>query len=70
MTTDQNKSPPQTPADMQPWRAIEHLQKSNADLLDTLDFVRGWFMDNNLDDENHAIFEEICAAIAKARRQP
>ncbi len=35
------------------------------ELRDTLDFVRGWFVDNNLDDEYHAIFEEMCDTLAK-----
>jgi hypothetical protein len=41
---------------------------SHYQLLDTLDFVRSWFVDNDLDGEYHAIFEEICAAVAKVRR--
>jgi hypothetical protein len=42
---------------------------SHYQLLDTLDFVRGWFVDNELDSEYYAIFEEIRAALAKVRRQ-
>jgi hypothetical protein len=68
MTDQENRSPLRTPADMQPWQAIEQLQKTSAELLDTLEFVRGWFVDNDLDGEYHAIFEQICAAIAKVRR--
>ncbi len=48
---------------------IVHACNSHYDLLNTLDFVRGWFVDNNFDDDNFAIFEEICASIAKARGQ-
>jgi hypothetical protein len=48
---------------------IVHACNSHYDLLNTLNFVRGWFVDNNFDDDNFAIFEEICACIAKARGQ-
>jgi hypothetical protein len=59
------------PLDPPDWvEANGRLIAATPELLETLDFVRGWFMKNDLDDdESWAIFEEICAAIAKARGQ-
>jgi hypothetical protein len=49
------------------WETIRPLLVQAPAMLETLDFVRGWFVDNNLDDENHAIFEEISSMISKVK---